>query len=371
MAKSKDAFRTISEVADWLETPAHVLRFWESKFTQVKPVKRAGGRRYYRPADMKLLGGIKKLLHDDGLTIKGAQKLLREHGVKHVCALSQPLDEDLIEDAGIEEARYEEAVQLDPIEDAPATVVSFPSKEETPPPADAVVEPPVETTAEASQITPASEHSAPEVAQTEPPETIAQSDATESSDAATLDAPETEPAPAEPEDAAEAAPEVEDPAEGSFTEDALPAFLRRSSPAPEPIAPVASADAPAKVTIDPVATLVPVANSPEAENSPEASREQEQPEDPVAMFAHRAASDAPVVAEDETAAPPVALEPAAFKAPMDVPPLSLVAPEIDSFTPPGGILAAVPQAKRLSPQIAAEMSEQLSALRALRDRMVG
>lgn len=91
MAKSADAFRTISEVAEWLETPAHVLRFWESKFSQVKPVKRAGGRRYYRPADMKLLGGIKKLLHEDGMTIKGVQKLLREQGVAHVADLSQPL----------------------------------------------------------------------------------------------------------------------------------------------------------------------------------------------------------------------------------------------------------------------------------------
>ncbi len=91
MAKSADAFRTISEVADWLELPTHVLRFWESKFTQVKPVKRAGGRRYYRPADMELLGGIKKLLHDDGMTIKGVQKILREQGVKHVAAMSPPM----------------------------------------------------------------------------------------------------------------------------------------------------------------------------------------------------------------------------------------------------------------------------------------
>ncbi|MEM7073600.1 MAG: MerR family transcriptional regulator [Pseudomonadota bacterium] len=91
MTKSADAFRTISEVAEWLNTPAHVLRFWESKFSQVKPVKRAGGRRYYRPADMKLLGGIKRLLHDDGMTIKGVQKLLREEGIAHVAGLSQPL----------------------------------------------------------------------------------------------------------------------------------------------------------------------------------------------------------------------------------------------------------------------------------------
>ncbi|MDF1854738.1 MerR family transcriptional regulator [Pseudooceanicola sp.] len=88
MAKSADAFRTISEVSEWLETPAHVLRFWESKFVQVKPVKRAGGRRYYRPGDMELLGGIKHLLHEEGMTIKGVQKLLRERGIGHVAGLS-------------------------------------------------------------------------------------------------------------------------------------------------------------------------------------------------------------------------------------------------------------------------------------------
>ncbi|WP_298847748.1 MerR family transcriptional regulator [uncultured Ruegeria sp.] len=93
MSKSPDAFRTISEVADWLGVQAHVLRFWESRFTQVKPVKRAGGRRYYRPNDMRLLGGIKKLLHEDGITIKGVQRILREQGVAHVASLSPPLDE--------------------------------------------------------------------------------------------------------------------------------------------------------------------------------------------------------------------------------------------------------------------------------------
>ncbi|WP_371169794.1 MerR family transcriptional regulator [Aliiroseovarius sp. 2305UL8-7] len=96
--KSPDAFRTISEVADWLGVPTHVLRFWESRFSQVKPVKRAGGRRYYRPTDMELLGGIRKLLHDDGMTIRGVQKLLREEGVKHVAAMSPPLDSDEMRD---------------------------------------------------------------------------------------------------------------------------------------------------------------------------------------------------------------------------------------------------------------------------------
>jgi DNA-binding transcriptional MerR regulator len=90
--KAREAFRTISEVANWLDVPAHVLRFWESKFAQIKPVKRAGGRRYYRPADMRLIGGIKMLLHDDGLTIRGVQKMLKEDGVKKISELSPPLD---------------------------------------------------------------------------------------------------------------------------------------------------------------------------------------------------------------------------------------------------------------------------------------
>jgi DNA-binding transcriptional MerR regulator len=88
VGKSPDAFRTISEVAAFLETPAHVLRFWESKFPQIKPVKRAGGRRYYRPDDIALLGGIKVLLHEQGMTIRGVQKLLKEKGPRHVATLS-------------------------------------------------------------------------------------------------------------------------------------------------------------------------------------------------------------------------------------------------------------------------------------------
>lgn len=80
--KSADAFRTISEVAEELDTPQHVLRFWETKFAQVKPMKRAGGRRYYRPDDVALLKRIRDLLYSEGFTIRGVQKLLREHGVR-------------------------------------------------------------------------------------------------------------------------------------------------------------------------------------------------------------------------------------------------------------------------------------------------
>jgi len=84
MPKSIDAFRTISEVADDLDVPKHVLRFWEVKFNQIKPMKRGGGRRYYRPEDLELLRGIRHLLHLEGYTIKGVQKILREHGVDAV-----------------------------------------------------------------------------------------------------------------------------------------------------------------------------------------------------------------------------------------------------------------------------------------------
>lgn len=83
-AKSAEAFRTISEVATELDVPQHVLRFWESRFVQIKPVKRAGGRRYYRPEDVDLLKGIRALLYSDGFTIKGVQKVLKERGPRHV-----------------------------------------------------------------------------------------------------------------------------------------------------------------------------------------------------------------------------------------------------------------------------------------------
>ena len=87
--KGPDAFRTISEVARELDVPQHVLRFWESRFTQVRPMKRRGGRRHYRPEDIALLRGIHRLLYVDGFTIKGVQKILRERGVAHVAAAAE------------------------------------------------------------------------------------------------------------------------------------------------------------------------------------------------------------------------------------------------------------------------------------------
>lgn len=87
--KSPEAFRTISEVADELDVPQHVLRFWESKFASVKPLKRGGGRRYYRPGDVDVLRGVKTLLYSEGYTIRGVQKVFRNQGVRYVADVGQ------------------------------------------------------------------------------------------------------------------------------------------------------------------------------------------------------------------------------------------------------------------------------------------
>ena len=89
MEKTHDAFRTIGEVAEELDLPQHVLRFWETKFTQIRPVKRAGGRRYYRPDDVQLLSAIRILLYSEGYTIKGVQRILKEQGVRAIVTASQ------------------------------------------------------------------------------------------------------------------------------------------------------------------------------------------------------------------------------------------------------------------------------------------
>ena len=99
MDKAPEAFRTISEVADELEVPKHVLRFWEAKFAQLKPMKRGGGRRYYRPEDVALLRGIRFLLYNDGYTIRGVQKILREHGPRYVMDFRRIAEEQEQEDA--------------------------------------------------------------------------------------------------------------------------------------------------------------------------------------------------------------------------------------------------------------------------------
>ena len=89
MEKSPDAFRTISEAAEELDLPQHVLRFWETRFSTIKPLKRGGGRRYYRPEDVLLLKGIRHLLYDQGFTIKGVQRILKDQGIRYVVGIGE------------------------------------------------------------------------------------------------------------------------------------------------------------------------------------------------------------------------------------------------------------------------------------------
>lgn len=298
MAKSPDAFRTISEVAEWLGIQAHVLRFWESKFSQVKPIKRAGGRRYYRPNDMLLLGGIKHLLYEDGLTIKGVQKVLREEGMNHVAAKSPPLDEltlSQIEDTP--EAVVENpSVQMEPPTAEPRGVVlSFdaPSQEpESPKTADSKAEMPKADTpptqdvtqppAQAPMAAPAKPETSHEISADAPPE---------DSDVSAKPEPETTDLPAEPIADAPTPPvaappvgtdanaegakqgsdieadqpgeNITEPAEKPSSEDserALPSFLRRAAPETERMAeddttaPVAQDGAAAPLAQDDAAT---------------------------------------------------------------------------------------------------------------------
>ena len=106
MDKAPDAFRTISEVAGDLDIPQHVLRFWETRFTQIKPMKRSGGRRYYRPDDVDLLKGIRRLLYGEGYTIRGVQRILKEHGIKSVQGLAD-------QNSAVSFGAVEEAIGLD------------------------------------------------------------------------------------------------------------------------------------------------------------------------------------------------------------------------------------------------------------------
>jgi DNA-binding transcriptional MerR regulator len=120
--KSPEAFRTISEVAADLDVPQHVLRFWETKFATVKPLKRGGGRRYYRPDDLDLLKGIRSLLYSDGLTIKGVQKILREQGPRYVMELGRG-STSLI---ASRRAANDEAAARKELRDPPSNVHQFP-----------------------------------------------------------------------------------------------------------------------------------------------------------------------------------------------------------------------------------------------------
>lgn len=279
MAKSPDAFRTISEVAEWLDTQPHVLRFWESKFTQVKPVKRAGGRRYYRPNDMLLLGGIKRLLHDDGMTIKGVQKILREHGIRHVSAMSSPLDQDDLGglDAGLDTGPAMDDSVLDtPPQEAPVdtgTILPFQGRtvkdglKETPsapPTPSTAIKEPAETPAESASGPSSVETAADTDAAEEAPRS-----GIDKTVVAKQDAPATS-APAKP-------PRIEN--------DSMPSFVRRSvspatpssdvsDPDPAPVEPAATVQASADSVTNTVTDGVPGQSdqADETENTPAAPR---------------------------------------------------------------------------------------------------
>ncbi len=133
MDKAPDAFRTISEVAEEINIPQHVLRFWESRFAQIRPLKRGGGRRYYRPDDVDLLRGVRHLLYGEGYTIRGVQRILREQGLAFVqnvwrAGAEPPPPEIEADRAGDDEAEPHAATSLDEEAAVPATAASRPGR---------------------------------------------------------------------------------------------------------------------------------------------------------------------------------------------------------------------------------------------------
>lgn len=144
--KSPDAFRTISEVADDLDLPQHVLRFWETRFSQIKPLKRGGGRRYYRPDDVELLRGIRHLLYGEGYTIKGVQRILKEQGARFVMQIwkEDAIPVPVLQQAAVQEGtdvdgRAEPSGQPEKLIPAQAGTVEI-SEDETPLPKDVLAE---------------------------------------------------------------------------------------------------------------------------------------------------------------------------------------------------------------------------------------
>jgi DNA-binding transcriptional MerR regulator len=133
--KAPDAFRTISEVAEDLDLPQHVLRFWETRFTQIKPMKRGGGRRYYRPEDVDLLRGIRLLLYTEGFTIRGVQRLLKEKGVGFVAGVGQTGSVQTVNGTAGEAPRSRREPEPQPQEPQPDEIAELASEdqpEETP-----------------------------------------------------------------------------------------------------------------------------------------------------------------------------------------------------------------------------------------------
>lgn len=286
MSKSADAFRTISEVADWLGVQAHVLRFWESKFTQIKPVKRAGGRRYYRPADMLLLGGIRKLLHKDGLSIKEVQTILRDLGVAHVSEMSHDLEAENPEAA----PAVEPPKKSSPVAE-PAPLPSATPSEQADAPTDAPVEEAQPLNDEAPAVSPMGE------SEEHPPQepALAQPDAAQDTTAEDVapDAPQEEgmapaPVPSEPDLTVltQDMTATDSPAAEAPSVMASPAQTDLLPEAPEQDAPPASAQ--------PLAETAPAAAAPSGEDG----------EEPQQMFMELDTPDAGAEVQEETAPQP-------------------------------------------------------------------
>lgn len=383
MAKSPDAFRTISEVADWLGIQAHVLRFWESKFTQVKPIKRAGGRRYYRPADMMLLGGIKQLLHEDGLTIKGVQKILREEGMSHVAEMSPPLDELTLQQIGEDTSALQQPeVPVSIAEEPKGVVLNFEAKpsesdvkdtaqdtdkEQVSDKVDAIdeatdsVENPVAAAPAAEPAQPA----APPQPNT-PPAPI---DAAPEPPAA---APAKPDAPASPTpEVSDAAPALPDPApektaEPSPAQTATSAETDAPQPAPE--------DAPAPERVKPTqeqtdAAAIPdflrrplTASTPEATDNPPPTPA---PPEPVTAEATPAPQEQTTPPDPEPTPEPEAAPPAPKPRVIDGP---VITPEAEINASPA-LLSAAFRTKHLSAEKARQAAPLLQRLTALRDSM--
>lgn len=359
MPKSADAFRTISEVAEWLEIQAHVLRFWESKFTQVKPIKRAGGRRYYRPADMLLLGGIKRLLHDDGLTIKGVQKILREEGMNHVASLSAPLDE--LSQAGLDSDQ-------DTI-DMPDTLPEAPE----PKAAENVVLP-FSPPRESGDSEPAA---APEpTTAAEPQQATSDEPAADTSEVTKAETPEDLPEPTLPTPPAQFPTDPETPAQRD--DEPTPPVAVDQETAP----PVTATKQNVPEAEELSETTEEDGDAPESHPADPAPREPETPpqEEPqiaadqeLPTFLRRPLTDPTPEPKSDDAAAPSAPEaaPAPPPAPapkprvVDLPPLTA---EEDIKASPGALSAAL-RGVKLSPEQAAEIAPLLTRLTALRDSM--
>lgn len=390
MAKSADAFRTISEVADWLGVQTHVLRFWESKFTQVKPVKRAGGRRYYRPVDMLLLGGIQKLLHEDGLTIKGVQKILREKGIAHVSALSPAVDGVVSGDVEVAKpvkpAPFEQAA-LDEAEPPTAEVVPFvqdPRPSDVAEPVDrpsftqdAVVMP--DTPAEAAETTepkgsvPSTAPSVKDKADTLPEETVETEEITSQEATAAPETPETSVPQATDvskdtqnaltetlnETAAAPDPEIEAPAV-AVPEQQVVEIEAETVSAPEEATPATAHEEPPEIADEePIAVLPsflsrsPRPAAPVTDNLP--------PKDETVEFVQSVKTPDDVAVPDEPVIEATKPKPAIVDIP-DAP----FEPEIAASP---RALSALAKVKSLTPAQASAIAPLLAQLRTVRDRM--